>query len=620
MNAQQSNYYYQLFISKLCTTLMILFFSNPLTLFANTQDIPLTYIIVKERIPFASIEISKPHSDKMYQIALFFQTYIQKATGAKLPLTNEILSQNLDNYPVRIHLNIKLTSDNQFKDSNFDKSDGFTINLSKPNHIWITGNSVTGTEFGVYEFLERFVGIRWLFPGEIGEHIPKKQTLSIQSLPINQSPKFISRCLSGLYEKTSDQLQWARRNRMHSRIRFMHNLHKIFPIDPYLKTHPHLYPKKNGKVNIPYPTIGWQPCLQEPDAITIAVQHIAKFFKQNPSVNSFSLGSNDGISASSGYCISEEETRKINDWGYADVSDHYFNWANHVVSSVLKTHPDKFFGTLAYMELAAPPQKIQPHDNIITFLTEDRLRWVDKSCQLSAKKLTENWTNSTKRIGFYDYIYGSPYLLPRVYFHHMADVYKYAAKQGVWGVYAEAYPNWGEGPKLYLTLKLFWNPFVNVDKLLKDWYLCCVGEKAAPYLEAYYDIWEKFWTNKIQDTPWFKNKAMYMAFWSPKYLDVADISDIQKSRHLLEQTLKHTETDIQKKRAQLFLKTFEYYEASAISYWGLVKKSHNIKKIVANQMNKKRYILLDQFESNPLLHHPLRFDSNYRFPNLIFNK
>jgi len=567
--------------------------------------------IIDDQKALAMIDIDTNHKDKLYQTAITLQKYIHKSTGAKLPFSNEVSS---DKHPVLIHLTIQDNTKNEFSIASLRYADGFYIDISSPNHIWIKGYSAIGAEYGVYEFLERFLGVRWLFPGELGEHIPKQKTLTIQGQNIKQFPAFVSRQMSGLYGK--ECYKWAKIHRSHGVIRFHHNLHKIFPIDPYVKTHPHLFPQKEGKPDVQYARAGWQPCFQEKETISIAVQHIESFFEKNPTIHSFSLGTNDGVDITSGYCSADIDLKGLNDWGYPDASDVYYQWTNIVAQKVLERYPNKIFGTLAYMEVAMPPKSISLNHQIIPFLTEDRLRWVKPSYEAKAKKWVTDWTKKAKYIGFYDYLYGTPYVLPRVYFHHMADVYQFAHKKGVIAVYAEAYPNWGEGPKYYLAFKLLWNPSLNVDKILEDWYISCVGTQAAPYLARYFNLWEMFWTNNIQDIPWFFNKSMYMAFWSPSYLDHVEYKAIKTSRALLEKTLALCETDIQKKRAKLFLNAFEYYEATAISYWGLQQKRSDIPKQLADKMNVKRYHLINKFSKDFLLKHPNRFDNRNVFNEL----
>jgi len=594
-------------IIKINITICIFIFLNT---FVYSQDKESSFILVEKGFPKAVIAVSASSFTSLNKTAIFFQSCIEKSTGVRLPFINEINDQEILNNNICINLDI----DQKYKTSSYSFDlktyDSFKIDFSNSKQIWVIGNSAAGVEFAIYEFLERFLGIRWLFPGDLGEYIPKHKNLIIKSKTIIDSPVFISRKLSGLHGKFPQLKQWARRNREVSYVSFHHNINRIFPVKKYIRKYPHIYPQKNGKPYVPYPTVGWQVCFSESDTITIAVQNILSYFSKNPQKNTFSLGPNDSTRINgSGYCKSDYIEDDFSSWGFVHASDSYYKWANKVVEQIIEKYPNKLFGTLAYFEIAMPPKQIKVNKNIIPFLTEDRLRWVDSKQKNSAKKWIESWMNNAHQIGFYDYIYGTPYLLPRVYFHHMADVYRYAAKMGVSAVYAEAYPNWGEGPKYYLALKLFWNPFLDVDELLEDWYICAVGKLSAPYLSEYYNIWEKFWTQTIKKSTWFKNKGMYLPFKSPEYLDIVNISDIYKSRQLLEKTVEMSQTFLQKKRANLFLKAFEYYEASAFSYWGLKQKRSNIEKDYAREMNRKRYILIDEFEYDPFFRHPARFDS-----------
>lgn len=48
-----------------------------------------------------------------------------------------------------------------------------------------------GTLFGVYEFLEKQLGVKWLWPGKAGEIIPKKQEIQIDQWDQTWAPPFI---------------------------------------------------------------------------------------------------------------------------------------------------------------------------------------------------------------------------------------------------------------------------------------------------------------------------------------------------------------------------------------------------------------------------------------------
>jgi hypothetical protein len=62
----------------------------------------------------------------------------------------------------------------------------------------------------------------------------------------------------------------------------------------------------------------------------------------------------------------------------------------------------------------------------------------------------------------------------------------------------------------------------------------------------------------------------------------------------------------------LIFKAFEYYEASAISYIGLVSKTDDY----ARAMNERRSRLIEKFENDPILFHPLKPD---RFRDLLWS-
>ena len=72
--------------------------------------------------------------------------------------------------------------------------EGFVIK-SDGNDLFIVGRDTTddgievdGTYYGVSEFLEHFVGVRWLMPGPLGEVIPRQPTLRVTSADIRQEP------------------------------------------------------------------------------------------------------------------------------------------------------------------------------------------------------------------------------------------------------------------------------------------------------------------------------------------------------------------------------------------------------------------------------------------------
>jgi hypothetical protein len=50
-----------------------------------------------------------------------------------------------------------------------------------------------GTLWGVYEWLERTLGVRWLWPGELGTYVPARKTIASPELNEQVAPHFMQR-------------------------------------------------------------------------------------------------------------------------------------------------------------------------------------------------------------------------------------------------------------------------------------------------------------------------------------------------------------------------------------------------------------------------------------------
>ena len=516
--------------------------------------------IVSQGQPRAAIVVPDDASKSALAISEQLRACIRKASGADLPVVNTRPEDR-----VAIHVGPSAYVTGLKLDLKTLDADGFLIAFPDARNIVVVGPSDSGTEFGVYEFLERYVGVRWLMPGTDGTDIPSINTLVVPSQPVRQQPTFFSRLMSGF--RTSEQTTWARRNRMNGRVSFHHNLRVLFPWEKYVKNHPEFYPIRDGKRLTPTRAEGWQPCFSAPGIVEEAIKNICEYFDHHPEATSYSLGMNDNRN----FCQCDECLKRIsgenNFLNCVDYSDLYYDWANRVIEGVLKKYPDKFFGCLAYSNLIAPPQKVELHPRMIPFMTYDRHKWIDSEIRAAGEQLTVAWSKKSPSLGWYDYIYGRPYLLPRVWFHHMADYYRYAQAHDVRAMYAEAYPNWGEGPKLYVALRLQWDVNLDVDQLLNDWYVRCVGPDAAPLLAKYYAHWEDFWTRRILSSPWFTKAGQYLPFSrDPSYLLALTEEELATCRQQLEAVVSQTKTDRQRARAKTLLDAFDYYECSANVY------------------------------------------------------
>jgi len=538
-------------------------------------------LIVENGVARATLVVDTDASDEVLNAAESLKKYVMKSTGANIAIKTvaELANETAGNHSVKIYIGVSRTADNANHQALLDElnEEGFIID-SKENNITIIGSTSWGTAFGVYEFLERYVGVRWLMPlpnGD-GEDVPESQDLMIKYELVRDQPASLSRHIFGT-EHWVDSTppargEWAKFNRMYDLFWSArnHNMWDLFAPAKFAD-HPEYYP--DGV--IPTSFSDWQPCYSNPNTIQAAIDTIIQYFEDNPRATAYSLGINDGAN---NFCESDAShpyyPNKKNSIGLQNMSDIYYPWVNAVVEGVLEQYPNKYFTVLAYGHVYDTPdiEGFELNSQVIPYITDDRHSWIDSELAGISKQHNLNWEQVASQIGWYDYLYGTQYLLPRIYPHTMADNYRYAKDHKVVGHIAEWNPSIGEGPKAWLSTKLQWDPDQDVDALLDEWYERAVGAEAATYLKQYYDLFEQFWTTTIFDTEWFNTwkdadeRSNYMEFTSYSYLKEISKQELAEARDLMEQTVASAVTDLQKKRAGLLLRAFEYYEASALSY------------------------------------------------------
>ncbi|MCK5804194.1 MAG: DUF4838 domain-containing protein, partial [Lentisphaeria bacterium] len=589
--------------SLLCNFIALVVF---LSATAVAQD---TLCIVENGAPRALVHVAQADDKQVNAAADTLIRYVAEASGATLVK----YTVRPDTAPAAIELRVDAT----LKDMD---GDGYVIDVT-PKGITISGPTAWGVEFGVYEFLERYVGVRWLLPGPDGDDVPQNKTLTVPLGTVEGEPAYFTRDIPAMNR------EWGRRNRLHARVKFHHWLLRLFPPSKYTKTHPEFFPMRaDGKRFLPPTdkTNGWQPCFSNSETVTEAVKNITAYFKVHPEATSYSLGTND----SSGFCLCPECSARMgkerNYVGHRNFSNLYYDWCNRVVEGVLAEYPDKYFGCLGYYDVSEAPTTVKLHPRLISYLTYDRSQYAYAPLKEKDEAVAKAWRDRCTAIGWYDYIYGATYCLPRVYFHTMDDYLRFGRDNNVRAFYAEAYTNWGSGPKMYVVLKLLWDPDRDVDALLKEWYERAVGVKAAPCMAAYYALWEDFWTRRIHEHRWFpKQGRTYLAFDNPSYLEAVTAEDMRKSRAWLEEAVAKAGTEKQRTRARLMLRAFEYYEASwqafsrdaAGEQLPLVTEADALRIAdFAEQTfvcNKKRLDMITEFASDPVL----RFAMDLRHPS-----
>ncbi|MGD7705791.1 DUF4838 domain-containing protein [Microlunatus sp. Y2014] len=458
--------------------------------------------------------------------------------------------------------------------------DGFVIAPHRDT-VTVLGPTPWGTRHGILELVESALDYTALLPTERGEYLPAAATVGIGPRRTTQNPTYTSRALHP--SPTAFEADWTPRganvvkawgdnNRTHWRINFHHHEWRMFDSalfgdpDKPESYHPEWYPIRNGATYIPPAGLnkGWHIRYTADGVAAEAARQIIEFFDENPTASSFSLGVSDGPGFSE-----DEMDDSVNGVGMTNMSPVYYAWVNDVTERVMQQRPefsDRLIGLLAYNWVNDPPP-FKLHPNVVPFLTRDRYVWVDPVKRAEDQAHTAAWGEVATQLGWYDYVYGFPYAIPRVTFDLLDEVVSWGAEHGVVGQMSEMRYNWGEGPKPWAYAKKLWNADRSMADLVSEWCRKAVGN-GGPQLEAYFRHWERIWMEKVPDSTWFHGSRnhTYCRFDDLSYLDVVTPEDVSTAEQLLESATNGAQTDDEIARVTMIGREFALTKASALSY------------------------------------------------------
>ena len=200
--------------------------------------------------------------------------------------------------------------------------------------------------------------------------------------------------------------------------------------------------------------------------------------------------------------------------------------------------PGTMLGLLAYGATMDPPERPLP-PNVVPFICGSVYQSHNEEVREKRLAQMREWSAKASSFGVWDYAYGAvQYPLPRMYLKTVGEFFAHKTNDvpSLNAMFAEGSSFMGEGPKRYFHYKMMFDAGQDREALLDAWYRACCGEKAAPFLRAYYDHWEAFWTGAaIRKTPWYNSIGNgYCAFNESTYLYALTREDLKKGAALME--------------------------------------------------------------------------------------
>ena len=437
--------------------------------------------------------------------------------------------------------------------------DNFAITFPDARTLRIECDA-SAVQWALSHIIRKFANAEWILQEECGLSYTPMADLAIPREPVEV--KNISWPISRTYNIKN--CHW--RQNYQRRLIIEHALtYYAFPAKKYAKDKswpqavmPVLKGEKiteppNPKVLPSY----WQPCYSNPETAKIAVQNILEYLQEHPETEGISLGANDN----GGFCECPE-CLKLDNGGENGRSESYFTFINRVLEEVCREYPKLLVSAFAYVETYLPPS-FKLHPNAVVYLTIDINSCVDPELREKHRKVIAEWGSKADLLGLWDYSWGYPYPAPRVFLPVHMEMLKHLFENNAKAYYGECWVHDAlEGPKQYLIAKMLWDSNQDMEKLENEWYVRCVGEKAAPFLKAYYKVWTDYFSGAAMQTPWFKSAVnVYMTYPDISCVYGLKESDFQAADEAMKQVVALAETEQEKQRAALMMRHWRYTEA-----------------------------------------------------------
>lgn len=384
--------------------------------------------------------------------------------------------------------------------------------------------------YAAYDFLETVADVMWLFPGELGEVVPKTEALKVGDLSHSGAPDIQVRWIG--------RGAWALRNRLNVNVTVGdrptgviqvfggHSFAKILPPADYHDTHPEYYALVNGERRR-YERLSHnnQFCTSNPDVVREAAKNMIKALDENPGAQVVSLSPNDGY----GFCECDRcmGLDPKGDYSLIDVqrgrdvpyrmnilSDRIWPFYNQVAREVAKEYPDVLVKCFAYSLYTDPPADpdFRCEPNLMVQITHGMCHnhpLTDPECPANAQyfRRVDSWAKLSNHLAIYEYYRKVAWLdMPWGIIHSIQDDIPYYRDHGLKLFFTQYADNaaGGFGPIYYVAARKLWDTRADAFVLLRQYCDKAYGKGAA----AMYDYF-MFWEDRFRETNVHVSGAAY---------------------------------------------------------------------------------------------------------------
>jgi len=444
--------------------------------------------LVRDGKPLATITVPDKADEYVTKAAAWIRDYVKKATGAELAIAVEGkqgAGPAISVGPTHLAAAAGVSAQGL-------KWDGCRL-VVKGKTLFLIGRDTPGVGRRTYlgakgsaraaaQFLERFLGVRWLVPSPKGEVVPQRKSISVpDDLNIESTPAFAyghGRYLYGVGTPASLA------NNFRTSVRIYtaggHTWNVWVPYAKYKDTHPEYFALIGGKRS---PSPNNHLCATNPEVKQLLLKGITKKFAEG--FEWAQLGQSDGYrpcrcptcEALDTYCSGPPGGKRRWEFGHASHPDHPcerilvpHKW---LIDQCRKRFPDHTVHLLVYGPTTWPSKKFDRFgDNVVA-----------EVCGPTPEKLIA-WKDRVRAMTVYVYYWGYYHpagIGPKFGPKQIADEIRMLHEHNVIGIYyCGGGEDWGlEGPAYWTAGRLMGEPSLDHEALVKEYCDGLYGEAAA---------------------------------------------------------------------------------------------------------------------------------------------
>ncbi|MBI5687339.1 MAG: DUF4838 domain-containing protein [Verrucomicrobia bacterium] len=378
-----------------------------------------------------------------------------------------------------------------------------------------------GTANAVYTFLHDKLGVRWLWPGELGVDLNRRDTIRFAPFERRYHPPIRAR--GGVFHFSSQintrgygrAHEWARLQRLQLDSLEMEGGHAFSDWwERYHKTHPDIFALQpdGTRSGFPNPRTA-KLCMSNPKVWELWLKDVAEQLAKDPTRTVFNASPNDGWM--SGHCV----CKNCSAWDHPDSEPRLFHWkkhqeerpalsdrdvtfANKLGELIKAKYPGKDYHVLmlSYGHSRPAPVKARPADNVIMSVVANffgRTGLVDRGSTRgdTYRQQFQAWAKIVPAMLWRPNT-GSPagwqQGLPDLHVTQTIKDLKDVAAANCIGIFIDSvWEHWAtQGPQYYVMAQLVWDPAQDGTAILNDYYRRGFGP-AADAVRAYFEMWEQ---------------------------------------------------------------------------------------------------------------------------------